>query len=197
MAHTPVEERRRALIDAALRVIATHGLSGASTRVIVAEAGMSLASFHYAFTSRDELIDLLITEVLAREEKSIAPAEMQGRSLVELLAEGLRGYLTHLRADPSREQAMLDLTQHALRERPELAQQQYAEYTRIAVAMLELAAAETEHIWLVPLPVVARLLLTVTDGLTTTWLVDRDDALAEEVIRAAAIAVASLAMPAP
>lgn len=196
MARTPVEQRRRALIAATLRVIAARGLSAASTRAIVAEAGMSLASFHYAFASRDELIDLLITEVLAKEEKAIAPAELTGRSLTELLSDGLRGYLSHLRADPSHEQAMLELTQHALRERPELARQQYAEYTRIAVAMLDLVGAHTGHTWTVPLPVAARLLLTVTDGLTMTWLVDRDDALAEEVVQAAARAVASLAAPA-
>ncbi|UNK71097.1 TetR/AcrR family transcriptional regulator [Microbacterium sp. H1-D42] len=196
MAHTPVEERRKALIAATLRVISARGLSSASTRTIVAEAGMSLASFHYAFTSRDELIDVLITEVLAKEEKAIAPAELVGRSLTELLTEGLSGYLAHLRSDPSREQAMLELTQHALRERPELARQQYAEYTRMAVAMLELAATHTGHEWSVPVPVAARLLLTMTDGLTMTWLVDRDDALAEDVVRAAAQAVASLAHPA-
>ncbi|MDN5821519.1 MAG: TetR family transcriptional regulator, partial [Brachybacterium sp.] len=79
MARTPVEERRRALIVAAFRVVASQGLSAASTRAIVAEAGMSLASFHYAFESRDELIDLLITEVLANEEKAVLPAVLTGK----------------------------------------------------------------------------------------------------------------------
>ena len=49
MARTPVDVRRRELIAAALRVVASRGLHEASTRAIVAEAGMSLASFHYAF----------------------------------------------------------------------------------------------------------------------------------------------------
>lgn len=196
MARTPVEERRRALVGAALRVVASRGLAAASTRAIVAEAGMSLASFHYAFTSRDELIDLLITEVLAKEERALAPAEVTGRTLVELLAEGLHGYLAHLRADPPHEQAMLELTQYALRERVELAQAQYEQYTRIAMGLLELAAQQTDHRWRVPLPTVARLLITFTDGLTLTWLVDRDDALAESVVDAAAQAVAALAEPA-
>lgn len=57
MARIPVEERREALIDAAFRVIGEQGLSRASTRAIVAEAGMSLASFHYAFESRDQLLE--------------------------------------------------------------------------------------------------------------------------------------------
>ena len=42
--------------DTALTVIARDGVHAATTRAIVAEAGMALASFHYAFRSRDELI---------------------------------------------------------------------------------------------------------------------------------------------
>lgn len=56
MSRLPVPQRRAALIEAALRVIARDGLAAATTRAIAAEAGMSLASLHYAFTSRDELI---------------------------------------------------------------------------------------------------------------------------------------------
>lgn len=194
MPRTPVEDRRRALLAAAFRVVAARGLTGASTRAIVAEAGMSLASFHYAFASRDELLDLLITEVVAKEEKAIAPAEIAGRDLTDLLTAGLMGYLDHLRADPPREHAMLELTQYALRERPQLARDVYAQYERIAIAALDLAASVTGVRWSVPEPVVARLLLAVTDGITLTWLVDRDDARAEAVVAAAGVAVAALAV---
>lgn len=197
MVRTPVEERRRALVAAALRVVASQGLSRASTRAIVAEAGMSLASFHYAFESRDELIDLLITEVLAKEEKAVVPGDLSGKSLVELLSEGLMGYLHHLRTHASHELAMLELTQYALRARVPLARQQYEQYTRIAVQSLELAALRTGTRWTVPLHTAAKLLVSFTDGLTLSWLMDRDDALAEEIVAAAARAVAGLAEPVP
>lgn len=196
MARTPVEERRTALVAAALRVVAARGLSGASTRTIVAEAGMSLASFHYAFESRDELIDVLITEVLAKEEKAVLPDELAGKTLAELLHDGLMGYLHHLRSDPTHEQAMLELTQFALRSRPPLAQQQYAQYNRIAVASLELAAHHTGQRWTAPLDTVAKLMVAFTDGLTLSWLVERDDAAADNLVAAAAQALASLAEPA-
>lgn len=117
MARMPVEVRRTALIEAALRVAASRGLHETTTRAIVAEAGMTLASFHYAFESRDELIDRLILDVLAGEEKTVLPDELEGRTLTELLTDGLHGYIEHLRADPAREQAMLELTQYALRTR--------------------------------------------------------------------------------
>lgn len=197
MARTPVDVRRRELIAAALRVVASRGLHEASTRAIVAEAGMSLASFHYAFESRDELIDRLIIDVLATEEKAVLPADLEGRDLTELLTDGLTGYLEHLQAEPTREQAMLELTQHALRTRRPLAQRQYDQYLRIARESLTLAAAHSGSRWTVPLATAAQLLVALTDGLTLNWLVNRDDDASREAVRAAARAVASLAEPVP
>lgn len=196
MARTPVEVRRKALVAAALRVAATQGLHEASTRAIVAEADMSLASFHYAFESRDELIDRLILDVLAVEEKAVIPSDLEGKTLTELLAEGLMGYIAHLRADPAREQAMLELTQYALRTRRPLAQDQYAQYTRIASSSLTLAAQQTRSRWVVPLQTVAQLLVALTDGLTLNWLVNRDDESIDDAVHAAARALAALSEPA-
>lgn len=195
MTRTPVEERRRELVAAAVRVIGTRGVAGASTRAIVAEAKMSLASFHYAFNSRDELLDLLIEEVLVRAEKAVLPADVEGKSLRELLEEGLMGYLDHLRGDPTHEQAMLELTLLAQRTRQSLARRQYEEYARIARASLDLAAQVTGHRWATPMETVAGLLVALTDGITIGWLVDRDDAAAEQKVQAAAQALAELAEP--
>lgn len=154
---------------------------------------MSLASFHYAFESRDQLLELLITEVLASEQRAILPANLKGKSLTALLTEGLQGYLDHLRADPGREQAMLELTQYALRSALPLAEGQYVQYTRFALESLELAARQTDSEWTVPTPVVARLLVALTGGFTISWLIDRDDAHARASVEAAATAIASLA----
>lgn len=195
MARTPVDVRRRALVAAAMRVVATRGLHEASTRAIVAEADMSLASFHYAFESRDELIDRLIIDVLANEEKAVLPADLEGKTLTELITAGLMGYLDHLREDPSREQAMLELTQHALRTRLPLAQSLYEQYTRIARESLTLAAEHSGSRWTVPLTTVAHLLVALTDGLTLNWLVNRDDEQARQAVHAAARAVAGMAEP--
>ena len=51
-----VDQRRSALLESAYRVIADHGVEGATTRRICAHAGMPLASFHYAFESRTALL---------------------------------------------------------------------------------------------------------------------------------------------
>ena len=69
MGRVSCAERRAALVRAALRVIHRDGVNGATTRAIVAEAHMSLASFHYAFRSRDEMIRELIAFVVQDEQR--------------------------------------------------------------------------------------------------------------------------------
>lgn len=195
MTRISAPERRAALIDAALRVTAREGIARATTRAVVAEAGMSLASFHYAFDSRDELIDELIRTVVARELQAVVPDLEPGIGLRDLVERGLVRYLEHLRADPEHEQAMLELTQYALRspERRPLAIGQYARYTELATGTLNLAAAHTGAVWRVPVEQVAHVLVAFTDGLTLTWLVDRDDDAAHRVAEAAAGAIAAMA----
>ena len=197
MPRIPAAERRVALIDAGLRVVAREGLAAASTRAIVAEAGMSLASFHYAFDSRDELIDELIATVVAREQAAVMPEVVPGQGLREILEAGILRYFDHLKADPEHEQAMLELTQYALRspDRHPLALAQYARYVELAERSLELAASVADAAWRVPVSQAARVLVAFTDGLTITWLVGRDDDAARAVAAAAADALSRMADP--
>ena len=48
------------LLDAAERLIAEHGYAATSLRQIISEAGANLASVHYHFGSKDELLDAVI-----------------------------------------------------------------------------------------------------------------------------------------
>ncbi|WP_353810468.1 TetR/AcrR family transcriptional regulator [Agromyces sp. SYSU T00194] len=200
-------DRRDALVRAALRVVARRGLAQATTRAIVAEAGMSLASFHYAFASRDELVDALIAHVVGAEGAAILGdenpgaevpgAEIPGADVGEVVRLGLRRYLDHLRQDPDAEQAMLELTQHALRDpaRHDVARRQYAHYRELAEASLEVAAERARVTWTRPVADIAGLVVAMTDGITMTWLVTRDDAVAEAAIDLLAETVAAAARP--
>jgi AcrR family transcriptional regulator len=193
----PAAERRAALVDAGLRLVAREGLAHASTRAIVAEAGMSLASFHYAFESRDAFLDELIAAVVAREQQAVLPEpEVDGDGTLRgVLESGLLRYLDHLAADPEHEQAMLELTQYALRspDRHPLAVAQYRRYTELAEHALEAAAQRAGASWRVPVADAAGVLVAFTDGLTLTWLVHRDQRAARAVVRAAADALSRMA----
>ncbi|WEO79354.1 TetR family transcriptional regulator [Cryobacterium sp. SO2] len=195
-------DRRTALVSAALRVVADRGVAQATTRAIVAEAGMSLASFHYAFASRDELMTELIRSVVADETRAVLPdptgPDATGpHSLRHLLRDGLQRYVDHLHAEPLREKAMLELTQYALRspEMQHLAGEQYDRYHAFAAEALESAARRSGSTWLRPVDDVARLLVALTDGLTIAWLVDQDERATAALLDLIADSVAALGRP--
>jgi AcrR family transcriptional regulator len=181
----PVAERRQALLDAATTVIARDGVRAASTRAIVREAGMSLASFHYAFESHTELMRHVVERVLVDEVHSVTEMLAGAAHLTEapvtlreLLGGALDTFVAAVEADPAREQAILELHQYALRE-PELAdlvRAEYAAYDEAAAGVLVAAAAATGTRWTRPVDEIARFVVTLTDGLTTSWLSFRDPA---------------------
>ena len=195
MARIPAAERRTALVQAAVRVIAGGGVGAATTRAIVAEAGMSLASFHYAFTSQAELMRHVVAWVIAGERGAVLPAEVEAGDLRAVLHAGLERYLMLLRENPTREQTVNELALYALRTpgMEDLAREQYAGYQALAADALQLAAHATGRTWARPVPDVAKALIALTDGLTLSWLVDRDDAAADRLIDNAADALAGWA----
>ena len=197
MARMSAADRRSALLDAAFRVIAAEGVSGATTRAIVAEAQMSLASFHYAFTSRDEMMRELISHVIENQTIAAFSTLRYGNDLRTAIRDGLQAFLEVVTADPGHEQVMFELMQYSLRT-PELAglpREQYSGYRFAVSGLLETAAADTGMRWLLPLDDVARMVVTLTDGITLAWLADRDTAAASRVIEFAATSIASLAQP--
>lgn len=203
MTRIPAARRREALMDAALRVVARTGIAAATTRAIVAEAGMSLASFHYAFESRDELIAQLVVSVLAEQEKALhamlqgVPGSLESPAPVrDAVRSGLQTYFEVVRQDPDRERAMFELTQYAMRspELQSLARRQYESYYALAERAIQSASAAIGVEWDRPVREIATLLVALTDGLTLGWLVNRDDRMAAAVIDFAADSIASLAL---
>jgi AcrR family transcriptional regulator len=76
-------------------VIARDGLAAATTRAIVAEAGMPLASFHYAAPSRDELLRDVVELVVAEEDSAaLAPLMARAGSIHEATVLAMTDRLT-------------------------------------------------------------------------------------------------------
>ena len=197
MARMSSVDRRLELVQAALRVIAARGVAGATTRAIVAEAKMSLASFHYAFTSRDEMMRELVAFVIENETSAVFSNITFDGEIRDVLRTGLQGYFDNVVADPGHEQVMFELMQYALRtpELRDLAREQYARYHAAVTGILE-AAEEAGIEWMLPLPEIARTIVTITDGLTLAWLADRDTEASARVMDFAADSLARLAQPA-
>ena len=198
MARMSADERRAELLAAALRVMSRDGVAAGTTRAIAAEAGMVLATFHYCFRSRNELLRELII-MLAEIEREAARAAMQpGRNIRETLAQALNGYLEHLEKNPGHEQVLFELNHHALRtpELRDLADEQYRQYYESATILLRTAAELAGVEWQVEMPVLARMVVTMIDGATTTWLVDHDTERTRAVLEVMLDYVATLTRPA-
>lgn len=203
----PVEQRRAALAEAALRVVARDGVAAATTRAIVAEAGMKLASFHYAYRSRDEVFREVVSLVVDGERSAAAAvlddADAEGPesggpiALERLVRRGLAAYVDTVRAEPGREQGMLELTFLALRS-PELdgvAAEQYTRYRGLVGELLAAAAAAAGMRWTLPLETLARTVVALSDGLTIAALVDGGDARLDEALDLVTPAIVAHAVP--
>jgi AcrR family transcriptional regulator len=191
-------DRRVELVHAALRVIAAKGVAAATTRAIVAEAGMSLASFHYAFTSRDEMMRELIAYVVENETVAAVDSIPAGGDIRSIIEEAMRAYLKLLIDNPGHEQVMFELMHYAVRTPglEALATEQYERYRAAVSELLEGAATLTGVTWSMPVNEIARIVVTYTDGFSLAWLSDRDDAAAERVIVFAAESLSRLAVSA-
>jgi AcrR family transcriptional regulator len=190
-------DRRVEIIQAALRVIAANGVSAATTRAIVAEAGMSLASFHYAFDSRDEMMHALISHVVDNQTVAAEETIQLGGDIRSAVRGALQSFFNVLIADPGREQVMFELMHFALRTPglEKLPRRQYERYRAAAVQLLRAAEASCDIRWTLPVDQIAAMVVTITDGITLAWLADRDLIGAAVVMDFAADSLAALARP--
>lgn len=197
MTRISAARRRELLAQAALRVLSREGLGAVTTRAVVAEAGMSLASFHYAYASRDELLHELIGYVVAGEGEAAflalldQPAGEEPRDVRDAIRLALAAYLRLVTDDPGREQGMFELTQHALRTPglDDLPRRQYLGYHELAGELLGVLTRRFDVDWDAPRDDLARFVVVLTDGITLAWLADRDDAAAERAIELATTAL--------
>jgi AcrR family transcriptional regulator len=195
MLRMPIEQRRHELVAAALRVVTRHGVAAATTRAIATEADMPLGAVHYAFTSHDDLMDAVI-EAVVSGERATAEAHAETAETVEgAVRSGLEAYVRLLESDPLRELAVLELAVVARRRgQGERMRAQYRGYLDAATTMLERVAEQTGSRWTSPVGDLARHLVTIIDGITTTWLADGDSAAARKTAAFAARAFAAHAV---
>jgi AcrR family transcriptional regulator len=174
MARIAVDERRELLVEAAIRVMVRDGVAKATTRSIVAEAGMALAAFHYSFRSKQELLENVI-ETITAHTLDLAVEVLGGQGDAEdKVRSALDTYWRHVLANPGEHRVTYELTQYALRHPglATIARRQYEAYIAAASKLIE----SLDVSWKAPTPVVARYLISVMDGLTLLWLNEGDDA---------------------
>src|ERR671931_2396158 len=94
VAPEPRADRRRALVAAAYRRIASGGFEGLRTRDVAADVGVNIATLHYYFPTKEALIRSVIghamqrfTETMPRDGSPVEQLQGHLRALCRLLKE--------------------------------------------------------------------------------------------------------------
>jgi AcrR family transcriptional regulator len=91
----PTPDRRRALVAAAYRRIASHGFEGLRTRDVAHDVGVNIATLHYYFPTKEALIRGVIGHAMQR---FVATMPGEGSALDQLRGH-LRALADLLKAD--------------------------------------------------------------------------------------------------
>src|SRR6476469_1748920 len=114
MARIPAAERRAELVAAAVRMIAAHGVDGATTRRIAQDANAPLATLHYCFATKEVLFAAVFEHVTAQYREVLVRNDSQGD--VETNARALlRGVMEWYLANPDFGAAIVELISWAQR----------------------------------------------------------------------------------
>ena len=194
MARMPSAERRRQLTEAAIRAMTRDGVARTTTRSIAAEAGVSLSVFHYCFDSKQALVESVITTITDHYVTVVRDALRPRATLEDTVRAGFQAYWDHVRARPDEHMLTYELTQYALRQPgfEHLARRQYELYADTYAELIEQLRTSMDLRLSVPVPVLARYLAAMTDGLTLNYLALGDDTVWTDILDTVTAHIAGL-----
>ncbi|MEU1226284.1 TetR family transcriptional regulator [Streptomyces sp. NPDC005828] len=186
MAYVSAEARREQLIEAAVRVIAREGADGATTRKIADEAKAPLASLHYCFQNKENLLLAVFAQLSEELPVDVDLPEHEGASLGLVVEQCLTRAMQWSVQNPVRMRAMIEVTLWAERYDPELSVSFYDAFLKSSETVLRQVD--------VPIPdeelhSVLRVAISLVDGLSLQMLTNGDK---ERTLRDTATACAML-----
>jgi AcrR family transcriptional regulator len=100
----PPAQRREQLVDAALAVILEQGYSGVSIEAIAREAGVTRPVVYDHFPNLGRLLHALVEReesISLRQLEAVVPDDPGDREPIDLLSEGVKGFLEAVAARPA------------------------------------------------------------------------------------------------
>jgi AcrR family transcriptional regulator len=195
LAYIPVPERRKRIVEAAIEVIAEHGLASATTRRIAERADAPLGALHYCFTNKNQLIDLIIEEgvtMLAMAFEAVDPQQ----GLEATIRADIEALWRWYRSNIGLQLALMELGMVRIR-RGGTPAEMYSMWDRFGREIirdhLEAAARADKTTPKIPIDEIVRFILHRFDGLTLEYAASRDipacqrqiDLLADLMVQAA------------
>ncbi|MFJ9855542.1 TetR/AcrR family transcriptional regulator [Streptomyces sp. NPDC101150] len=186
MAHVSADARREQLIEAAVKVIAREGADGATTRKIADEAKAPLASLHYCFQNKENLLLAVFTQLSEEMPVDADLPEGENATLGRVIEQCLTRAMRWSVENPVRIRAMIEVTLWAERHDPELSVSFYDAFLKSSEAALrqvDVTLSDEE------LHSVVRVAMSMVDGLSLQMLTNGDK---ERTLRDTATACAML-----
>ncbi|MCE0763279.1 TetR family transcriptional regulator [Pseudonocardia kujensis] len=174
MVRIAADDRRQRFIEAAVHVISEHGVGGATTRRIAAAADAPLASIHYCFNTKQDLLVAVFQHVDALIFEAVeltGQHEGLGKAGSAFLATACEWYT----ANACYVRAQFALYQWMLHEGGK-----WSEIARNAYRSGELRSAEILRSSMLPgddddlVEPLVRLVFATVDGLILAWFADQD-----------------------
>src|SRR3712207_218179 len=95
------DAKRQLVVEAARRVFQSHGLEGASIRLIAAEAGCTTGAIYPYFKGKEEIYAALLSESLDGLRAFIAGRIEAAVDSLERARGGLEAFYSYYRANPA------------------------------------------------------------------------------------------------
>ena len=197
MARVPTAERRLQFVRSAARVIAQDGLAAATTRRIAAEAGAPLASLHYCFRSKDELLQEVYHFLSRDYAQSLPPMVAADAGLETVVRAHARRIWERMLAEPHEQVTTFELLLRRFRvsadEEPQalaMNRSMYEGWIRSTCELFESAARNAGEEVPDNLELCARLFIAGIDGISMQHLADPDPERSAALVDGLAAAVA-------
>lgn len=164
-------------MEAAIQVVAEHGLAGATTRRIAERAESPLGALHYCFKNKDQLIDLIIEEGVTRLAAAFERVD-PGSGFAATIRADIDALWRWYQGNIGLQLALMELGMVRVRlgGTPEAMYAMWDRFGRRIITDHLEAAAKAERVTpSIPIDEIVRFILHRFDGLTLEYAASRDE----------------------
>lgn len=178
MPRIPAAQRRNDFIQAAVEVIATRGIDGATTRRIAEQANANLAMLHYCYDSKEALF-ADVYEYVAGKYRDVIKDSDPRSTLEEAARQILRGVMEFYLESPSFTATTYELISWARRQHGDRGIAVYDQaFDTLRTALKD--AASGRKVTRTTIDEIAYVLATLADGFAVSWLTYGDRSAAKK-----------------
>lgn len=172
MPRISADDRKGMFLNAAVQVIAEHGVDGATTRRIAHQAGAPLASLHYCFGTKEQLFAALWEyQVGMMRDRVYAPSP--GVGIGAAAAQLIRQIVDFGKEEEALARTNFELLLWGSRRDPAMTALGYDSHLAAIVPVLQSAATSDDDLSLID--ALARFVVTCADNLALQWLCHHDE----------------------